>query len=128
MESDDCLKKFRGRFVTRNGCRAPWQNRLDLRIAHSETLGGAQVRFEGDIVNFLNLMNSDWGLVKTIPPVSGLLQPFERVRATGELLSEWAAGLLPFVGENGEPITPEPWTIESPGSQWQAQFGIRVSW
>lgn len=128
METDECLKKFRGNFVTRNGCRAPWQNRLDLRIAHTEGLGGAQVRFEGEVANFLNLLNSEWGLVKTIPPVSAVLRPEERNPTNGELLSDWAAGLLPFMDSNGEMVTPEPWSIESPQSQWQAQFGIRVSW
>jgi hypothetical protein len=128
LETDECLKKFRGTYITRNGCRAPWQNRLDLRLAHTSWFGGAEVRFEGDVINFLNLLNSDWGLVKTIPPVSSLLEPSGRVEVVGELLSYWAAGLLPFRDSNGELVTPEPWSVASPESQWQAQFGLRVSW
>ena len=122
------MKKFRGAFITRNGCRAPWQNRLDLRLAHTKRIGGAEVRFEGDLINFLNLLSSDWGLVKTIPPVSSLLEPAGRVEVVGELLSNWAAGLLPFRDSNGDLVTPEPWSVASPQSQWQAQFGLRVSW
>jgi hypothetical protein len=97
-------------------------------LAHTEWLGGAEIRFEGDIINVLNLLNSEWGLVKTIPPVSSLLQPYERLPVLNELVSDWAAGLLPFRDEKGELVTPEPWTIASPESQWQAQFGIRVNW
>ena len=128
LETDECLKKFRGHYITRNGCRAPWQSHLDLRLAHTEWFGGAEVRFEGDIINFLNLLNSDWGLVKTIPPVSSLLEPAGRVELVGELLSNWAAGLLPFRDPNGDLVTPEPWSVASPQSQWQAQFGLRVRW
>lgn len=128
LETDQCLKKFRGTFVTRNGCRAPWQNRLDLRVAHTEWLGGAEVRLEGDVINVLNLLNSEWGLVKTIPPVSSLLEPIGRIQAVGELMSEWAAGLLPFRSPNGDLVVPEPWSVASPESQWQAQLGLRVSW
>lgn len=128
LETDECLKKFRGTYITRNGCRAPWKNQLDFRVSHTETVGGAQVRFEGDLINVLNFLNSDWGLTRTIPPVSSILEPLERIPVTGELLSEWAAGLLPFRNQKGELVTPEPWSIASPQSQWQAQFGLRVSW
>jgi len=128
LETDPCLKKYRGTYVRRNGCRAPWQNRLDLRLGHTKKLGGATFRLEGDLVNLLNFLNSDWGLVKTIPPVSALLEPLERVPITGELLSDWAAGLLPFRNKKGDLVTPEPWSIASPQSQWQAQLGLRVSW
>jgi hypothetical protein len=127
LETDACLDKFRGTFVTRNGCRAPWQNRLDLRLAHTATVRGLDVRFSADVINLLNLVNTDWGLVRTIPPISSLLGPVERIPITGELLSEWVAGLLPFRDGNGKLVTPEPWSIASPQSQWQAQFGLRVT-
>lgn len=128
LETDACLKKYRGDFVRRNGCRAPWQNRLDLRLAHGVDLRGAQVTLEGTLINLLNLLNPEWGLVKTIPPVSTLLEPMGRVAVVGELLSTWAAGLLPFRDDQGNLVTPEPWSIRAPESQWQAQFGLRVSW
>jgi hypothetical protein len=91
-------------------------------------MGGATLRFEGELINLLNLLNSDWGLLKTIPPVSSVLEPLERDPGTGELLADWAAGLLPFRNPNGKLVTPDPWSIASPGSQWQAQLGLRVSW
>jgi hypothetical protein len=127
LETDPCLKKFSGTFVTRNGCRAPWQNRLDLRMTHTAEILGAQVRFEGDIINVINLMNPDWGLVKTIPPVSSLLASYGRVPSNSELLTQWDAGILPFRNDKGELVTPEPWSVSSPQSQWQAQFGVRVT-
>jgi hypothetical protein len=126
LVTDPCLKKYRGTFAKRNGCRAPWQNRLDLRMAHTERVRGTELRLEADIINVLNLLNSDWGLIRTIPPVSSLLRPWGRLR-NGELLSEWAAGLLPFRDDEGNLQTPDPWSVASPDSQWQLQLGLRVS-
>jgi hypothetical protein len=127
LVTDPCLKKFSGTFVTRNGCRAPWQNRLDLRMAQTAEVRGLSIRLEADIINLLNLLNSDWGLVKSIPPVSSLLAAQDRVPATVELISAWDAGILPFRNDQGKLVTPEPWSVVSPASQWQAQFGLRVS-
>jgi hypothetical protein len=127
LETDPCLKTFKGTFVTRNGCRAPWQNRVDLRMAQNVTLRNTHFRFEADIINALNLVNDDWGLVKTIPAVSSLLAAYQRVPSTVELLSEWDAGILPFRDGKGKLVTPEPWSVASPASQWQAQVGVRVT-
>ncbi len=127
LANDPCLKRFHGQMLLRNRCRAPWQNRLDLRLAQRLRVGGASVRVEADVVNLLNLLNGDWGLVRTIPATSSLLQPSERIRGNGDLLSQWIAGLLPLRDENGAQTIPEPWSVASPASQWQAQLGLRVS-
>ncbi len=127
LETDACLREFRGSTMLRNRCRAPWQNRLDLRLTHSLRVRGAAVRFEGDLVNVLNLLDGDWGLVNTMGATASILQPYERSPLTGELLSEWAGGLLPFRDERGDLVTPQAWTVMSPASQWQAQFGVRVT-
>ncbi|MDP2955812.1 MAG: carboxypeptidase regulatory-like domain-containing protein [Longimicrobiales bacterium] len=127
LETDACLREFRGAIMLRNHCRAPWQNRLDVRLAHATRIRGAAVRLEADMVNVLNLLDSDWGLVNSIGATSSLLEPFQRVPITGELLSDWAGGILPFRNQAGELVTPEPWTVSSPVSQWQAQLGVRIT-
>jgi hypothetical protein len=127
LDTDPCLREFRGYIMLRNHCRAPWQHRLDLRLAHGLRLGGTAVRLEADVVNVLNLLDGDGGLVQTIGSTASLLEPFRRVPLTGELLSDWAGGLLPFRNQAGETVTPEPWTAASPASQWQVQFGVRVT-
>ncbi|HET9984665.1 MAG TPA: TonB-dependent receptor [Longimicrobiales bacterium] len=58
----DCLREARGSVVKRNACRLPWQNRLDFRAAQSiRTLGSQSLQVTLDVLNFLNLLNSDWG-------------------------------------------------------------------
>ena len=80
------------------------------------------------MINLLNLMDSDRGLVQSIRPVSSLLEPLERlIPGNGELMSEWAGGILPFHDDGGQLVVPEPWSVVSPASQWQAQFGVRVT-
>jgi hypothetical protein len=127
LATDECLQRFQGVIMLRNHCRAPWQNRLDLRLAHTVRTGGTSFRFEADMINVLNLVNDDWGLIRSIGPVSSLLEPFERVPITAELLSDWAGGILPFTDASGRAVTPQPWSTLSPASQWQAQLGVRVT-
>jgi hypothetical protein len=127
LAMDPCLRRFSGRMLLRNQCRSPWQNRLDLRLAQRLRVGGAAVRIEADLVNVLNLLDADRGLVRTIPASSSLLQPTERTRGTGDLFMQWIAGLLPLRDEAGTQRIPEPWSVASPESQWQAQIGVRVS-
>ena len=60
-----CLNEQRGRIMTRNSCRNPWVNEVDLSIGQSlGKVGGKQ--FENmllrlDIINFGNLLNKNWG-------------------------------------------------------------------
>jgi outer membrane receptor for ferrienterochelin and colicin len=71
ISSTPCLNKARGTIITRNACRNPWVNEVDVSIAQSLGVVGAlfgnraissqnlQLRF--DIINFGNLLNSNWG-------------------------------------------------------------------
>jgi Carboxypeptidase regulatory-like domain len=128
LETDPCLKQFKGYIMIRNHCRAPWQNRLDLRVAQTTHVRGWEVRFDADMINVLNLMNHDWGLVRSIAPVASLLEPWGRNQLfDNELLSEWAGGLLPVRTDSGQLQSPQPWSVASPDSQWQAQLGVRLT-
>jgi hypothetical protein len=135
LESDSCLSANRGKILGRNACRAPWQNRLDLRIAHTLRAGGADIRFEADVINVLNLLNKNWGNIETVRPTISLLEPVVRGSPNpalygsrvGPLISQWAGAVLPSTDEEGRLNATQPWSILSPDSQWQAQFGIRVT-
>ncbi|MEP6762967.1 MAG: carboxypeptidase regulatory-like domain-containing protein [Gemmatimonadaceae bacterium] len=60
-----CLNSQRGTIMTRNSCRNPWVNEVDITVAQSlGKLGGkwfknVQARF--DVINFTNLLNKKWG-------------------------------------------------------------------
>jgi hypothetical protein len=71
INSTPCLNKARGTILTRNACRNPWVNEFDVSVAQSLSAIGAlagsrapnldnlQIRL--DIINFGNLLNSNWG-------------------------------------------------------------------
>jgi hypothetical protein len=124
LEADACLAKYRGEMLPRNGCRAPWQNRLDLRLGQTVRLGGSVVRFSADLINVLNLFNGEWGTVESIRPIVPL---FEDCEGCEELAVSWGGAVLTARNEEGRLTPTDPWHVVSPDSQWQAQFGIRVT-
>lgn len=66
ITGNEALDEARGSVIRRNTDTAPWQNLLDVRFAQTiETLRGQRVEFSVDIENFLNLLNDDWGRIRT---------------------------------------------------------------
>jgi hypothetical protein len=65
IASQDCLDDQRGKIMERNSCRSPWQNRLDVAVRqHVPTIRGQRITVQLDIVNFLNLLNKEWGQIR----------------------------------------------------------------
>jgi hypothetical protein len=70
INQDPYLSENRGTTMARNGGLFPWFNKVDVRGAVDlfTNLGGKQnkLQFTCDILNFGNLLNSEWGVVKTL--------------------------------------------------------------
>jgi hypothetical protein len=57
-----CLRESRGRILSRNACRSPWINEIDVSVAQSLTAFNAQnLQLRLDVINFGNLLNKKWG-------------------------------------------------------------------
>lgn len=57
-----CLRKSRGRLLSRNACRNPWQNDVDVSVGQSlQAFGQQNLQLRLDVINFLNLLNKRWG-------------------------------------------------------------------
>jgi len=57
-----CLKASRGKLLSRNACRNPWQNDVDVSIGQSlQAFGQQNLQLRLDVINFLNLLNPRWG-------------------------------------------------------------------
>jgi len=67
IAANSCLNDQRGSLMTRNSCRNPWQNFMDLMVTQGFPAIAGNNRFSISlgIFNFLNLLNSDWGIIKT---------------------------------------------------------------
>jgi hypothetical protein len=58
-----CLRENRGKILSRNLCRNPWQNQIDVSVAQSlQAFGRQNVQLRLDVINFANLLNKKWGI------------------------------------------------------------------
>lgn len=115
IAQDDYLSERRGSFAGRNQILSPWRDRVDVKFLqdYNFKLIGNQtntIQLSVDILNFGNLIDSDWGVIE----VPTNTQPIG-VRV-----------------ENNEPIfsfdTSQKKTFTNRvdlESRWQMQFGIR---
>ena len=122
IDQDDYLSERRGQIAERNGAIAPWVNRFDVRLLQNVKFTDSDrnyLQFTIDILNFGNMLNSEWG----IPQV-----PFQQ-------------NLLNYRGTNdaGEPVyrlNTIPGTSELPtetfrysssvlDNAWRMQLGVK---
>lgn len=66
INSTPCLKDNRGTIMSRNSCRNPWQNFMNVSINQAlPSIQGRTLSVRLDVFNFLNLLNKDWGRVES---------------------------------------------------------------
>lgn len=77
LRSVDCLGDAEGQVITRNTCRFPWTNQLDMRVSRSfQAVRGQRAELQIDMFNVLNGLNSDWGRVTGVFGANrNILQP-----------------------------------------------------
>jgi hypothetical protein len=61
LSADSAAKNNRGMTPNRNTGTAPWTNQLDVRYAVNVPVGKARVDLSISVLNFLNMLNKDWG-------------------------------------------------------------------
>jgi len=60
-----CLRTQRGHLLKRNSCQDPWLHQTQARVAKRFRLSSAQeLELTVDLLNVLNFLDSDWGLVR----------------------------------------------------------------
>jgi hypothetical protein len=124
IEQDDYLSSHRGQIAERFGALNPWYNTFDLRILQDFALRtGLQrhaLQLSIDVLNFGNLLNSDWGVRKVASAA-----------ATSPLRLATDASGAPIFRANGAPVFnftgPSRTFIDDPSllSRWRAQIGLR---
>jgi hypothetical protein len=122
ITSTDCLTRQRGRVMTRNSCRSPWTNMVNLAVRQSlPTILGQSFAVQLDVFNFLNLLNASWGQ-QPLPPLGGGSVP---------LLTHVAQTAGAVVGPSGSQgvFTFDPgfekYDRRHVGSAYQMQLGVR---
>jgi hypothetical protein len=116
IEQDAYLSKHKGEYAERGGALAPWRNLLDFKFNQDFfiTAGGKKntLQLGMDVKNFLNLLNSDWGLYQT-------------TYATNILSYNAATKAYSFPKVNNEVLTKTFKNYESFSSTYMIQFSVR---
>ena len=122
ITSTDCLTQQRGRIMTRNSCRSPWTNTVNLSIRQGlPAFRGQALSVQLDIFNFLNLLNANWGQ-QPLPPAGGGSVPLlnQVAQTSGSLAGAGGSqGVFTF-----DPST-EKYDRRHVGSAYQMQLGVR---
>ena len=131
IQNTPCLANQRGRIMSRNSCRTPWQNNLNVRLEQSlPQFAGQRLTLRGEVFNFLNLLNRDWGELNTVNTGGGstsfLLSETGKVTATGAPLAAGtsasnAQGLYQF------DTNQQLFNANNVASNYQMQLSLRYS-
>jgi len=130
VAQEPCLQESRLRILSRNACRTPWSNQVDVRVTQGVSVGSVDVDLSFDVLNVLNLINGEWGQVQTVNSAVQVLRVDGRF-AGGALPGPTSPLEARFVGplarsEDGGVLAIRPYVPAIGPSQWQAQFGLQL--
>ena len=126
VNQDSYLKNHKGEYAEAYAARAPFVHRFDLRVAQDFKfrIGKTNHKLEVslDLMNFGNLLNSNWGVVKNMSSCNnGAILKYEGQNAAGNptySLYRDKAGNAPT----------KTWDYNRASSQcWQLQLGARYT-
>jgi hypothetical protein len=121
INNDDFLKDHRGEIMDRNGARAPFSHTVNLKIVQNIPLFKTHnIELSLDILNFLNLLNGDWGWVKYVTNNTDPLIKYVSNQTSSDPTSR---PTFNFTRTSTEPL----YVASNIVSRWQLQFGIRYS-
>ncbi len=117
INSQDCVRNQRGQIMERNSCRNAWVNRLDARLQKNiPTFNGQVMVLSLDVFNLLNMIDKDWGLVKTTSAFEG--QSLVQLRGWDPLYNRG-------IYSNAFPILNR---VDPIASVWRIQLGGKYIW
>lgn len=124
-----CLKKSRGKLLTRNACRNPWQNDVDVSIGQSlRAFGQQNVQLRLDVINFGNLLNKRWGWQdfsdqnNTCGPICSATTLLTQTgNVTAGRTQQTIQGIYTFNK------TMKPWNADNASSNYRMQLSLRYS-
>jgi hypothetical protein len=117
IAQDDYLNDRRGQYAERYGALAPWRGKWDVKFLqdYKVKVSGDKtntIQFSIDILNFGNLLNSDWGIIQQPNNVQPIGVTFDDT--TGDPIYSFNSNQTKTFGYDS-----------SLASRWQAQVGLR---
>ncbi len=122
INNNDYLKEHRGQIAERNAANDPWQEYLDLRVTQDipDLWGMGRFQLSLDILNFLNLLNPEWGVNK----YSGL-GTYTIVSLRGRVTYNGIPNVPVY--SFSKPTNNTPFSVSDISSRWRLQIGLRYS-
>ncbi len=112
IQQDDYLSDNRGGYMERYGALAPWRGRCDIKILQDYKISDTnKIQFSIDVLNFGNLINSDWGVVQQANNISPI----------GVTVDDTNTPTYTFDSTLTETYGYDTSLL----SRWQMQFGLR---
>ena len=133
IQRTPCLNEQRGRIVGRNSCRSPWRNVVNVRLEQGLGLFRAQrLSLRGEVFNFLNLLNENWGAQQTVASGGGstvsLLTERAKASATGTAIPSNSNTPVPYAPGIFEFDTAtRRFNADNAQSNYRVQLGLRYS-
>jgi hypothetical protein len=134
IRQDPYLSHRRGLYAERNGLQLPFYKRMDLNFTQDFMLkvnGKTNtLRFTADIFNFGNLINKNWGILRTTSRSTGSgntysLLNFVRVENTGANAGKPVFTFPYLDAANQVPLQNSFRESTSQSSRFQVQLGVR---
>jgi outer membrane receptor protein involved in Fe transport len=117
INNNDYLSENKGKMSERNSARNPFNDVLDVRVAQAFSTPIGQFQVSLDILNFMNLINSEWGWFETTPQDTYTIVTLRgNDPATGRPVYSFT-----------KPASNTPWSQLDLASRWQMQLGLRYS-
>ncbi|MDP9204767.1 MAG: carboxypeptidase regulatory-like domain-containing protein [Gemmatimonadota bacterium] len=114
-----CLRENRGKMLSRNLCRNPWQNEIDVSVGQSlEAFGRQNLQLRLDIINFANLLNKKWG-AQNFSDQNSTCGPI----CSATVLLTHTGNLLPAglpAGTTNSPLAQGIYTFDTNYKRWNA--------
>lgn len=127
IDADPYLKDNKGRISERSGPREPWAHSVDLRISQDiPTFGTQRIQITLDVLNILNLFNSDWGWIRNTGTNQTVnLLTFKGLEKT--VGADYGKPKYQWTGLKVTDGTADPFQPDNILSRWQMQLGIRYT-
>jgi hypothetical protein len=121
VNAEECLADYIGQIHERNACRSNWINTLDFKFAVGLPIKRARVELTWDVLNVINLMNNEAGLLE-YANFNDLLVVRPTISSSGAV----TYNLSNLFVDGDLRLPQEQFTRNDLLSRWQMQFGARV--
>ncbi len=113
------LDKYRGQVAPRNALDAPWIHSFDFHYDITLPISVVQVQLTFDVLNLLNLINSNWGLLRYVS-----FQTYSALNYSG---IDTATGKPIYTVNSGALNEGRQYSTNDLRSRYQLKWGARVS-